>query len=79
MSKIKKYTIDEDIPKNVKASDLLETIGEFVSDGSIEGRERKMFFYFLVEEEEPTFTEAMRTAVIHNWKPSDCKCDDCKI
>lgn len=51
MSKIKKYTIDEEIPNNVKASDLLETIGEFVSDGSAVGMERKMFFYFLVEEE----------------------------
>lgn len=41
--KIKKYTIDQEIPKNIKASNLLRTVLH-TGSGLVE-------FYFLVEEE----------------------------
>lgn len=54
--KIKKYIIDQEIPKNIKASDFLESkMEDYFPENGLGGGsgyiEKRKYFYFLVEEE----------------------------
>ena len=52
MAKIKKYTIDDDIPANVKAGNFLGKGVDIYRDQSGKEVGHVDYFYFLVEEEE---------------------------
>lgn len=83
MAKIKKYTIDEEIPKGVTASSFLESKVEHVRrvNKSIPSEpyiyeEEITYFYFLVEEEKgcKCFPLNKNTCFFTNLDGSRCSC-----